>query len=157
MRREVAELTGDLVSPNSARGRELAAAHAGGSREVGGYWGDTPLSPDGFMLAIAAIKEAKRNLARIRKKNVLATMRQRKARLRPGREWQEDGHVGPMRVRKEHVAPAAVQGRLDAATRRDGIQPELKAFTVKAHLGTRRSGTYHALSGAAAKATAALE
>lgn len=84
-------------------------------------------------------------------------MRQRKARPRPGREWQEDGHVGPMRVRKEHESPEAVQGRLDAAMRRDSIQPTLKTFTVTAHIGTRRSGTYHALSGAAAKATAALE
>ena len=157
MRREVAELTGDLVSPNSARGRKLAAEHGDGSREVGGYWGDTPLSPDGFRLAFAAIKEARRKLAKFRRRNALATMRQIKARPRSGREWQEDGHVGPMRVRKEQEAPAAVQGRLDAAMRRDGIQPTLKTFTVTAHIGTRRSGTCHALSGTSAEATGALE
>lgn len=157
VRREVAELTGDLVSPNSARGREPAAAHAGGSREVGGYWGDTPLSPDGFRLAFAAIREAKRKLAKIRRRNALATMRRRTARPRTGREWRESGHVGPLRLREEQEIPESVRGRLDAAMRRDGIQPTLKTFTVTAHIGTRRSGTYHALSGASAKATAALE
>ena len=157
MRREVAELTGDLVSPSSVRGRELAAARAGGSGEVGGYWGDTPLSPDGFRLAFAAIKEAKRKLAKIRRTNALATMRRRTARPRTGREWREIGYVGPLRVREEHEIPASVQGKLDAAMRRDRIPPTLKSFTVTAHIGTRRSGTYHALSGASAKATAALD
>ena len=155
--RKVAELTGDLVSLKSARGRGVAVGYTDRSGEIGGYWGDTPLSPDGFKLAVAAIKEAKRKLAKIRQGNVRATMHQRNARPRPGREWQEDGHVGPMRVREEHEAPAAVQGRLDAAMRRDDIQPKLKAFTVTAHLGTKRSGTYHGTSGASAKAAAALD
>lgn len=35
MRRKVAKLTGDLISPNSARGRELTAERARGSGEVG--------------------------------------------------------------------------------------------------------------------------
>ena len=157
MRREVAEMTGNLVSPNSARGRELAAAHAGGSREVGGYWGNTPLSPDGFRLAFAAIKEAKRKLAQIRRRNAIATMRRRTARPQTGRKWREIGHVDPLRGREEHEIPESVQGRLDAAMRRDHIQPTLKAFTVTAHIGTSRSGTFHALSGASAKASAALE
>lgn len=155
--RNVAELEGDLVSPNSARGHELAIRYANRSGEIGGYWGDTPLSPDGFRLAFAAIKEAKQNLKKIRQRNALATMRQRKARPQPRREWQEDGRVGPMRIRKEHEAPAAVQGRLDAAMRRDGIQPGLKVFTVKAHFDTKRSGTYHATSGASAKSAAARD
>lgn len=150
MKREVAELTGDLVSPNSARGRELAAAHAGGSGDVGGYWGDTPLSPDGFRLAFAAINEAKRKLAKIRRRNALATMRRRKARARQARESQEESHV-------PHAGPRVGTGRLDAATRRGGNQPKLKAFTVTAHIGTKRSGTYHGTSGASAKTAAALE
>lgn len=150
MRREAAELTGDLISPNSTRGRELAAEHAGGSGEVGGYWGDTPLSPDGFRLAFAAIKEAKRKLAKFRRRNALATIRRRKARARQTREWQEEGPV-------PHAGPRGGTGRLDAAMHRDGNQPELKAYTVTAHIGTKRSGTYHGTTGAAAKAAAARE
>ena len=155
--RKVAKLEGDLVSPNSARGRELAIRYANRTGEIGGYWGDAPLSPDGFRLAFAAIKEAKRKLAKFRRRNALASMRPGTARPRPRHEWREIGHVGPMRVREEHEVPESVQGRLNAAMRRDGIQPTLKTFTVTAHIGTRRSGTYHALSGASAKTAAALE
>ena len=155
--RKVAVLTGDLDSPSNARGRKSAVGYADWSREVGGYWGDTPLSPDGFKLAVAAIREARMNLAKIRKGNALDTMRKRSVRPQPGPEWQEDGYVGPMRVREEHEAPEAVQGRVDAAMRHGGIQPGLKAFTVRAHLGTKRSGTYHGTSGASAKAAAARD
>lgn len=90
---------------------EQGRASDGQGEQIGGFWNDTKLSPEGFKAATEAVTWV---AEKARRKSW------RRDRQRDDRRVssQEPGYVPPMRERENRVDRLATQGHLDSAMRR---------------------------------------